>query len=394
MTRTTALLLCASLLGCFGRNPAGEFKLDAPSVENADFGNALFQTVGIALKPGNKLDLVDNGRVFDAAIEEIVKARRSIHIDSFIWSEGKVSDRLIDAIGRRTRAGVQCRVIVDAVGSPNFGGLEKRLQGIGCEVHRFRPIPGQDDVARDHRKLILVDGRVGITGGFGIDDKWDGDGKSDEPPEWRDSNVRVVGPAVADMQQAFSENWQEATGALLPADAFPRAADSGPTWAAFIPSSENSIATRNDRLTQLLIATAKKRIWIANAYFVPSAPIMTLLTRKAREGVDVRVLAAGDKTDTKPYLPTQRSRMDELAQSGVRTFEYEPTMMHGKTMVVDDSIVLVGSCNLEPLSLNKLDDGALVAVDARLAREASRRFLDDLARSTERAPASRKTAGR
>lgn len=394
MTRSLALLLCAGLLGCFGRNPAGEFKLDAPSVENADFPNALFQTVGVALKPGNKIDLVDNGRLFDVAIEEIGKARRSVHIDSFIWSEGKVSDRLIDAIARRTRAGVQCRVIVDAVGSPSFGGLEKRLQEIGCEVHRFRPIPGQDDVARDHRKLILVDGRVGFTGGFGIDDKWDGNGKSDDPPEWRDSNVRVQGPAVADMQQSFSENWQEATGALLPVDAFPKLADQGATWAAFVSSSENSVATRNDRMMQLLIATAKKRLWIANAYFVPSTPIMTLLTRKAREGVDVRVLAAGDKTDTKPYLPTQRARMDELAQAGVRTYEYVPTMLHSKTIVVDDSIVVVGSSNLEPLSLNKLDDGVLVAVDQRLAREQARRFLDDLARSNERGGETRKTAGR
>jgi len=391
--RSLVLLGCAGLLGCFGRNPAGEFKLDSPSVENADFGNALFQTVGVSLRPGNKVDLVDNGRVFDAAIEEIAKARRSVHVDSFIWSEGKVSDRLIDAIAKRTRAGVQCRVIVDAVGSPSFGSLEKRLQGIGCEVHRFRPIPGQDDVARDHRKLILVDGRVGLTGGFGIDDKWDGDGRSDEPPEWRDSNVRVWGPAVLDMQ-AFSENWQEATGSLLPADAFPKPADVGPTWAAFVASSENSIATRNDRMTQLVIATAKKRVWIANAYFAPSTPIMTLLSRKAREGVDVRILASGEKTDTRPYLPIQRARMDELAQAGVRTYEYEPTMMHGKTMLVDDSIVVVGSCNLEALSLNRLDEGALVAVDPKLAREAARRFLDDLARSTERSAESRKTAGR
>src|SRR5207253_10758572 len=206
-------------------------------------------------------------------------------------------------------------------------------------------------------------------------------------------NVRVVGPAVLDMQQAFSESWQEVTGALLPADAFPKVAEAGPTWAAFVASSENSIATRNDRLTQLLIASARKRVWISNAYFLPSTPIMALLTRKAREGIDVRVLTAGDHTDTKPFLVPQRARMDQLARDGVRAFEYAPTMMHGKSMVVDDSIVMVGSCNLEPLSLNRMDEGALVAVDAKLAREESRRFLDDLARSTERVPegAARKT---
>ena len=393
MTRTPALLLCCGLLGCFGRSPAGEFRLDAPSVKNTDFGNALFQTVGVALKPGNRIEPVDNGRIFDAAVEDIAKAKKSIHIDTFIWNEGKVSDRLIDAIAKRTRAGVQCRIVVDAVGSLSFGDLQKRLERIGCEAHRIRPIPGQDDVARDHRKLIIVDGRVGITGGFGIDDKWDGDGRHDEPPQWRDSNVRVRGPAVLDMQQAFSENWQEATGALLPADAFPKVEDAGPTWAAFVSSSENAVATRNDRLTQLLIASAKKRIWIANAYFVPSTPIMNLLARKAHEGVDVRVLAAGDRTDTRPYLPTQRERMDQLAAEGVRAFEYDPTMMHGKTMVIDDSIVMVGSCNLDPLSLNKMDDGAIVAQDPKLAQDEARRFLEDLALSSER-DSSRRTAGR
>src|SRR5438132_11735376 len=287
-------------------------------------------------------------------------------IEAFIWAEGRVSNRVIDALATRTRTGVSCRILVDALGSPDFAALQKRLERLGCEVHRVRPIPGQDDAARDHRKMFIVDGRVGITGGFGIDDKWDGDGLNDEPPQWLDSNRLIRGPAVLDMQQAFSENWQEVTGSLLPKDAFPPQPQAGPSRAVFVKSRENSIATENDKLMQLMIASARKRIWIANAYFVPSTPIMALLTRKAHEGVDVRILAAGARTDTKPYLPSQRARMDQLARDGVRAFEYAPTMMHGKTMVVDDSIVMIGSCNLEPLSLNRMDEGALVAVDAKL----------------------------
>ena len=360
-----------------------------------DFDNALFQTVGVQLRPGNQVEAVDNGRVFEAAIEEIGRARRSIHVVSFIWSDGKVSNRLIDALAARTREGVQCRVIVDAVGSPDFSGLRTRLQAIGCETHHFRPIPGQDDVAREHRKMFIVDGRVGITGGFGIDDKWDGDGRTDAPPQWRDSNVRVSGPAVLDMQQAFAESWQEATGALLPRDAFPPAEDVGRVPAAFVSSSENSVATKGDRLTQLLIAAAHKRVFISNAYFVPSAPIMALLRRKAREGVDVRVLAAGDHTDARVYLPPQRSRMEDLVRDGVKAYEYAPTMMHAKVVVVDDRIVAVGSCNLDALSLNKMNEGALVVLDEKLAQEEARRFLQDLSLSTEAgAGAARRTAGR
>jgi len=394
--RLLAVLACLCLAACFGRSPHGEFRLDRAGVAPADFDNALFQTVGVQLRPGNQVEVVDNGRVFDAAVEDIGRARRSVHLVTFIWTEGNVSNRLIDALAARTRDGVQCRVIVDAVGSPSFSGLQRRLEEIGCEAHHFRPVPGQDDVARQHRKMIIVDGRVGITGGFGIDDKWDGDGRLDEPPQWRDSNLRVRGPAVLGMQQAFAESWQEATGALLPRDAFPDPVEAGRALAAFVSSSENSIATRNDRLTQLLIAAAHQRVWISNAYFVPSTPIMALLTRKARQGVDVRILAAGDRTDSKFYLPSQRARMEQLARDGVKTYEYAPTMMHGKTMLVDDRIVAVGSCNLDALSLNKMDEGALVVVDEKLAQEEAERFLQDLTVSVERGGEGqvRRTAGR
>jgi cardiolipin synthase len=280
------------------------------------------------------------------------------------------------------------------VGSPSFSGVQERLRRIGCQAHWARPLPGQDDAARNHRKMIIVDGRVGIAGGFGIDDKWDGDGLHDEPPQWRDSNLRVSGPAVLQMQQAFAENWQEHTGALLPPEAFPPAEEAGGAQAGFLASTESSVATRADRVTQLLIAAAHKRLWISNAYFVPSTPILELLSRKAREGMDVRILAAGDKTDAKVYLSEQRARMDRLAEDGARVYEYEPTMMHGKTMLVDDSLVSVGSCNMDALSLNKMEEGALLVDDAQLAAEEEKLFLEDLAHSVERVPRARRTAGR
>jgi cardiolipin synthase len=390
--RLLALLLATTALpACFGRKPVGEFRLDRTEPAPADFPNALFQAVNIELKAGNEVELVDNGKVFDAALRDIGKAQKSIHIVTFIWSDGQVSNRVIDAIAQRTRAGVHCRVVVDALGSLQFGAVETKLKAIGCETHSFRPVPGQDDGARNHRKMIIVDGLVGITGGFGIDDKWDGDGLHDE--QWRDSNIRVRGPVVLDMQQAFSENWQEVTGALLPPSAFPKAAPAGASRAAFMASTEHAVATRNERLTQVLIASAHKRVWIANAYFVPSTPILELLARKARQGVDVRILAAGEKTDTKPYLSIQRSRMEALANAGVRAYEYEPTMMHSKTILVDDTLVAVGSCNLDALSLNKMDESAVLVDDARLAQDEGRRFLEDLSRSKEIVP-PRKTAGR
>jgi cardiolipin synthase len=389
MRHAVVLFCCAGLLGCFGRLSDSEFRLDGADVENADFANALYQTTGARMVPGNLVVPVDDGRVFDEAIEAIHQATQTVHIVTFIWSEGRISNRIIDALAARVRAGVRCRVIVDALGSPDFGAIQKRLELLGCEAYRFRLLPGEDDLARVHRKIIVVDGRVGITGGFGIDDRWDGDGLHDDPPQWRDSAVMVRGPVVAQMQQSFSEEWQEVTGSLLPSSSFPEVEPQGPTTAAFVTSVENSVVTKNERLTQLFIASAKKSIWIANAYFLPSQPIMDLLARKAHSGVEVRILAAGERTDTRPYLPAQRARMDELATAGVRAFEYLPTMMHAKTMLLDGRYFVVGSCNLDPLSLNRMDEGALVVDDPKLAADELRRLMTDLTHSEERRPVAR-----
>ncbi|MFL5451458.1 MAG: phospholipase D-like domain-containing protein [Myxococcales bacterium] len=391
-----ALLLALSCTACFGigRKPVGEVFLapDAPD-SGPDFANALFQTTAVRLEGGNTVEFINNGKVFDAVLSEIPKARSSIHIVTFIWSDGEESKQLMAAIAERARAGVQCRILVDAVGSLSFTDEQAApMVKAGCEFHRFRPVPGQDDLARNHRKIVVVDGRVGITGGFGIDDRWRGDGLGSDGEAWRDSNVRVRGPAVLGMQQAFAENWQEATRKLLPVDAFPDPERPGKVRAAFVTSTEHGVVTRNDRLTQLFLAAAHERIWVANAYFLASEPILQLLERKAREGVDVRILAAGDKTDTTPYLGPQRERMDRLVAAGARAYEYEPTMMHGKTMLVDRSLVAVGSCNLDPLSLNKMDEGALVADDPELARQLERQWMQDLAHAKERGTPSRQVA--
>ena len=384
MKRASLCLLLALACGT-GRKPVNEYRIasDPPS-SGEGFASALYQSVGAELKPGNSIEVVNNGHVFDAQVNEIGKAQHSIHVVSFIWADGVVSDRLIEAITARTHAGVACRVIVDSVGSMNFGAVQKKLDAAGCETHKFRPLPGQDDLARNHRKILIVDGRVGIAGGFGIDDKWLGNGLKDNPPEWRDSNVLVRGPAVRQMQQAFAENWQEAGGQLLSVSDLPVPDSAGSTTAAFVTSTHHGVATRADRLLQLLIASARKRIWIANAYFVPSRPIVDLLAKKAKAGVDVRILTAGDKTDTKEYLPEQRSRMDELVAAGARGFEYEPVMMHSKTMLVDDTLSVVGSCNLDALSLNEQDEGVVLADDAQLAQALAQIYLTDLMQAKER----------
>ena len=328
------------------------------------------------MRPGNELTFVNDARVFDAIVNEVSHAASSIHIVSYIWKKGEASDRIVAAVTQRARAGVACKIVVDAFGSASFEGegVGKELRDAGCDVRGFRP-PATSDLARNHRKLVIVDGKVGFAGGFGIRDSWlkDVDGE----PRWRDTNVRVAGPVVRDMQRAFAENWLESGGPLLPPEAFPAIDAHGSVRAAFVASTASPVVTRAERLVQLVIASAKKRVWIENAYFVPSVPICELLATKSLTGLDVRVLAPGKQSDSKPSFVLQRNEYGDLMDKHVRVFEYEPRMMHAKTILVDDRLALIGSVNLEPLSLGSLEESAILVDDAETAKALEAQFLED-----------------
>ncbi|HET9957456.1 MAG TPA: phosphatidylserine/phosphatidylglycerophosphate/cardiolipin synthase family protein [Polyangiaceae bacterium] len=389
---TTTVAGAAFLLVRGGVDPDESFVLRADVPASSEgFALALRQSLGVELRPGHRLELLDNGRVFDALVKELNGAQSSMHLLLYIWERGAASDRVVSALIARARAGVACRILVDSFGSPKFGEeVEKPLVAAGCEVRIFRPSPS-DKLARNHRKIVVVDGRVGFTGGFGIRDDWLGDGVHDE--RWRDTNVLFAGPAVQSAQQAFAENWQEAGGQLLPIEAFPeplpvsesgtRGASDGTALAAFVSSSASPSVTRAERLTQLLISSARKRLWIANAYFVPSRAILDLLARKASEGVDVRILVPGKKSDSKTSFGVQQFEYGSLLDRGVRVWEYQPSMMHSKSMVIDQNRGVIGSVNLEPLSLRKLEEGALVFESPALARALTLAFEQDCSRAQE-----------
>ncbi len=350
--------------------------------DSAGFASAIYQSLGVRMEGGHRIELLQNGAVFDGIEQSIRGARSSIHIVMYIWEKGAASDRLSRAIVERARAGVRCRVVVDDFGSPEFmKDVAGPLTQAGCDVRRFRPLPGVDKLARNHRKLIIVDGTVAVTGGLGVRDDWLGDGVHDEG--WRDDNVRFAGPAVLLAQQAFAENWQEAGGSLLPTDAFPNAKRAGPSVAALVSSTASPVLTRSERLTQLMISAAKRRLWIANAYFVPSKAILDLIARKAAAGVDVRILAPGKKSDSKTSFGAQHVEYGGLLKSGARVWEYQPSMMHAKTMLVDERFVSIGSANLDPLSLNKLEEVTLVIDDGAVASQVEHSFLKDCSHAKE-----------
>lgn len=343
---------------------------------------ALQQSLAVRFQPGHAVRWLLNGDVFDALEKEIVRAQSSVHVLMYIWKMGEASERIVTALVERARAGVACRIVVDAFGSPDFDDtVRATLEAAGCETRTFRPLSGRHKAARNHRKLVVVDGKRAIVGGFGIRDNWLGDGVHDE--KWRDSSVCFTGPAVADAQQAFVENWQEAGGALLPPEAFPSLSEEGSARATFVTSTGAAL-TRAERLTQLLIAAATHRIWISNAYLVPTRGIVDQLLEKASAGVDVRVLVPGKRSDSALSFGLQRTSVyRQLVKSGVRIWEYQPSMMHAKTMLVDDALVLVGSINLDPLSLSVLEECALVVEDLTLARELAEAFERDCEHATE-----------
>jgi cardiolipin synthase len=366
----------------------GPFSL-APGVDELSF--ALYQSSGVELSPGNRAEVIDDGAVFDAIVEEIRRARQSVHILVFIWRPSEPSDRVMEALAERARAGVRCRIVVDPIGSEEIAGhhdfdekVEAPLVAAGCEVHYYRLLGNRRIrrmLGRDHQKLVVVDGRIGITGGFGIWRAWLGHGDSRE--NWRETSVRVEGPAVEHMQLAFSRAWQESGGALLPRDAFPRIEPAGASRAGYIASSGRVGITTAERVSRILVASARRRLWIANAYFSPPDAMLRQLEEKRRQGVEIRVLAPGPVHDVPLIRAAQRSTYERLLRAGVRLWEYQPSMMHAKTMLIDDSLCVIGSTNLDPLSLNWLGEGSLVIEDRGVAEALERGWSRDLARARE-----------
>jgi cardiolipin synthase len=387
--RLAWLVLGALLVaGCPYPNHRHDLRLRALPEGGAEARSlAFYQSLGVALAPGHRVELVENGHIFDAIEQEIHAARASIHIASYIWRPGMPSNRLVLAIQQR-QPGVACRVLVDPLGSVNFEPVALVLAKAGCEVRTFRPIQGAIaslDAARIkgrmHRKLVVRDGEVGLAGGWGIWKSWLGNAEG--PDSWRDVNVRVAGPAAREMQVAFAQNWQEAGGDFLPESDFPPPQPVGGARAGFVASTGHRFLSDARRMTLLTIAAAKERLWIANAYFIPSEAISDMLIEKVKQGVDVRVLAPGRHHDIGPVHAAQRASYARLLEGGVRIWEYELSMMHAKTMLVDDSLSVIGSTNMDPLALGTSDEGSVVVEDAALAAQLAAAFEKDLGHSHE-----------
>jgi cardiolipin synthase A/B len=364
---------------------------DPPAVTDPQFLETAELLSRTNFQPGHQVEVMMCGdETYPCLWDDLRSAKQSITVQQYYCKPGRMADTLKQILVERAGAGVSVYFLYDAFGSTLPGEYFDEMQRVGVQTAALRPIKASKLNTvhhRSHVRVVVVDGRVGYTGGFGIDDKWFGNGRQKD--QWRDTNARFTGPAVRQLQAIFVACWAEATGDLLTgplifpdAGSAPAASEDG-MLAAILHASPSVGSTEAERFFALSIAGARKTLYVTNSYFVPASNLRQLIADAARRGVDTRVLTAGDDTDVKTTLHAGRARYHQLLAAGVRIYEYRPTMMHAKTIVVDGTWVAVGSMNADNRSLSVNEEANLLALDSRLGATLDRMFFDDLQHADE-----------
>lgn len=356
------------------------------AVSEPQFPLSVALLTGTLLTPGNHVELaLDGDGTFPRLWADLRSARQSITVQMYYGHPGRVADTLGRILRERAAAGVRVLVLYDAWGT---SGLSSRVvasfRRAGIEVFPFRPLRLSTLYViqnRSHLRGIVIDGRIGWTGGFGIDDKWLGDGRTNGG--WRETNVRFEGPAVRQLQAAFAASWAEATGVLLSGRLTLDLREGGVTAAGLLYTSPTLGSTAAERFLAMSIAGARKTLYVTNAYFAPDKNFVGLLIDAARRGVDVRLLLAGPRTDVRTARYAGRARYDTLLASGVRIWEWMPTTLHAKTFVVDGLWSSVGTMNFDNRSLALNDEDVLMVLDPNAGARLNEVFLSDLQFSEE-----------
>jgi cardiolipin synthase A/B len=356
-------------------------------VGDANFLRTTSATFGGDLKPGHTVETFRDGEeIYAAMIAAIDAAEVSVNFETYVYWSGEVATRFEQAFIRKALEGVEVRFLVDWLGS--FLVERERLQAMkqaGVRVERFRALEWHNLLRvnnRTHRKVMVVDGRVGFTGGVGVADEWLG--TADEPARWRENHYRVTGPAVADMQASFAEHWLEATGKIIQGEAFyPSLGETGPKVAQFIKSSHGG-STKNIQLMLLMaIAAAQESIRIGTPYFVPDDLTIAQLIDARRRGVEIEILVPGDNIGLEFVRHASRHFWGRLLREGIRIYEYQPTLYHVKVHVVDDLWTMIGSSNVDERAFRHDHEANLVVVDADFAASQVAIFRSDLAAARE-----------
>ena len=360
-----------------------------PHTDDDLFRCSIELLTGTSFSDGNHAELCLNGDgTYERLFADLAAARETITLQMYYCQPGTVADRFGEVMRDRARAGVRVMFLLDAFGSAK---LTKEylasLESAGVEVAKFRPVNWyalEKAYARSHIRVVVVDGRIGFTGGFGMDDKWLGNGRTER--EWRDTNVRFEGPAVRQLQATFATGWAEATGELLTGDTlFPPDSDDarGRMLATLLHTAPTIGSTPAERLLALSIAAARHTLYVTNSYFVPDDDFVRLLRDAASRGVDVRVLTPGRLNDVKSTWYAGRAQYERLLEGGVRIFWYQPAMIHAKAFVVDSCWSSIGTMNFDNRSLAFNDESNLLVLNEQFGTTVRDMFLDDLTRSKE-----------
>ena len=338
---------------------------------------------GAPILGGNDVKILLNGeQIFPAVVEAIRAARTSITYAQYWFDEGPVCDEVVAALAERCRAGVPAHILLDAVGTQGMPvHYRDTLREAGCQVKTFRalrPWALRRVNNRNHRRIVVVDGRVGFTGGSGVSAKWMGDGRTKD--HWRDTDVRIEGPAVEWMQAAFVENWVEAAGSALGGDAyFPRSHSAPGSVAVQVVRSSpegGSYAIYNTFL--IALNAARESVQITNPYFLLDDAMTKAIVKRVQSGVKVEVLVPGT-IDHAFVRQASRATWEPLLKAGVKFYEYQPALLHAKTMVIDGRWATIGSTNLDPRSFALSQELNVVLYDRGIARRLTEVFRADVA---------------
>ncbi len=385
---TLVIVLLAITLWSIKRKPdtylqvkdPGDLPALIPSIAGVTQGN---------LDQGNKVEVLQNGNgFFPRLMSDIVAAKETVHIESYIWWDGKLPKQLAELLAQKARQGVEVRLLVDASGGHKMKDeTEKVMTSGGVRVVRFHPIRFKNLGRlnnRDHRKEMIIDGHIGYIGGYGIADEWTGNAQDKD--HWRDTGLRVEGPIVNRLQGAFCENWIEATGEVPAGEKyFKRLPQAGSTTAHLAFTSPTGSVSSVQVLYYLAIKAARREIIIENPYLLPDKDAIEAMYDAVKRGVSVKILVpATSSTDSPIVQHASHHHFGTLLKRGIRVFEYQPTLSHQKLMVVDGLWSCVGSTNFDDRSFQLNDEISMGVVDSNIAGQLATAFNEDVKHSKER----------
>jgi cardiolipin synthase A/B len=356
------------------------------AISDPQFRREMSVMLGPAVITGNHVTALHNGEeIFPAMLDAIRDAQVSVNFETYIYWSGEIGEHFAGALSERAHAGIPVNVMIDWVGSIKMDqALLDQMEEAGVTLHRFRPLHWYNLGRmnnRTHRKLLVVDGRVGFTGGVGIADVWQG--KAQGPEHWRDSHYLVEGPVVAQMQAAFNDNWIKTTGVVLNGpDYFPPLDATGDIDAHMFIASPASGSESMHLMYLLAIAAAEHSIDLAASYFVPDELIIEALLAARGRDVAVRILVPGPHIDSETVKLRSKAYWGRLLSAGMSIYEYQPTMLHTKLLVIDEEFVSVGSTNFDPRSFRLNDEASLNIYDRGFAQQLTSVFESDVGSAT------------